>query len=462
MFDFSVAYADTTGRVGPITAAALQANIDAAFRYLGRYFTGTGKLDISATVTAEGTTSFIADATADTGIFVSRAPDGGNLVVLNTVYELTGGGDANGTDADARIRINVDRLANVWLDPTPDDLSDRPPAGMGDGITLFVHEIAHTLGFLGNRNVDGTYTDQDRTAYDLAMQFTANGVFYDSPAVRAANGGNPAEVDSTHGEGSRWYHLADPNDTMFWSLGQQRKLLGAVDIAILHDAGLVSATPGDGDDIWFGPNAADAIDGGRGNDQLYGMAGNDYLVGSYGNDRIDGGDGVDVAGYGSSRANFNFAVLDGGRLSVTDAVGVEGGDTLHDVEVLQFSDKTMFFLQGNDATVARLYAAAFARAPDVGGLTVQLNAERAGLSTLALANNFLGSAEFRQRYGSNQSNEQYVDALYQNVLSRAGDPDGRAVQLNALAHGLARDQLLLNFADSPENRTHVATDWLLG
>ncbi len=35
------------------------------------------------------------------------------------------------------------------------------------------------------------------------------------------------------------------------------------------------------------------------------------------------------------------------------------------------------------------------------------------------------------------------------------------MQIDALDHGLTRPQLLLNFADSAENKTNVTGDWLL-
>ena len=68
-----------------------------------------------------------------------------------------------------------------------------------------------------------------------------------------------------------------------------------------------------------------------------------------------------------------------------------------------------------------------------------------------------------KRYGNvnNLSNTQYATALYSNVLGRAPDAAGLAVQVGALDGGLSRSQLLLNFADSAENKFKVTGDWLL-
>jgi ELWxxDGT repeat protein len=58
---------------------------------------------------------------------------------------------------------------------------------------------------------------------------------------------------------------------------------------------------GAGDDVIYGANGADRINGGDGNDWLSGGANNDTLYGDAGNDRIFGGDGKDyiVAGAGN-------------------------------------------------------------------------------------------------------------------------------------------------------------------
>lgn len=48
------------------------------------------------------------------------------------------------------------------------------------------------------------------------------------------------------------------------------------------------------------------------------------------------------------------------------------------------------------------------------------------------------------------------------MLGRDGDEGGIRVQLDALAHGVGREQMLLNFADSAENQLRTHNDWLLG
>jgi Domain of unknown function (DUF4214)/RTX calcium-binding nonapeptide repeat (4 copies) len=461
MFAFSVTLSDPTARLDGATLALIQADLEGALRWIGHYIRGLGRLDVHATMVAQGTSSYLAEAGPDAFAPIGTLATGGYLMQPGPAYELATSIDPNGAADDFHILINVDRLAQFWFDPTPDNLNDRPPSWQVDFEGVMVHEVLHALGFIGNRMADGSFYDADRTPYDLAMRFDAGlGWVYDSPSVRAANNGSPVPIDSTHDQGSIWYHLALPSDLLYWTAtAGVRKQLSDIDLAILHDNGLQSAPPGAGDDIWFGTDNADNVQGLSGNDHLYGLGGDDRLEGGPGDDLIDGGDGFDTAVYRDLRANFAITGTTGNR--VVQAGGSEGRDTVRNVEALEFADKTLFDVVGTDATVARLYSAAFGRAPDAPGLAHQLEALHAGWSPVGLAQNFLASAEFVSRFGTGQSDDAFVTMLYGNVLNRAPDPPGYAVQIDALAHGLSRAQLLINFGDSAENQAKVATDWLL-
>jgi hypothetical protein len=186
--------------------------------------------------------------------------------------------------------------------------------------------------------------------------------------------------------------------------------------------------------------------------------GNDTIADNAGSTLYDGGDGFDTITFTGS-GTPTFARVDG-ELRVTN-----GSDTdrLVNIETIVAGTKTWFNLSGTDATIARLYSAAFARAPDAGGLAVQENALHQGLTPLQLSNNFIASAEFTARYGNvaTLDNTAYATLLYQNILGRAPDPAGLQVQIHALDTGLLRSQLLLNFADAAENIARVTGDWML-
>ena len=109
--------------------------------------------------------------------------------------------------------------------------------------------------------------------------------------------------------------------------------------------------------------------------------------------------------------------------------------------------------QDHTAQMFRLYNAAFARFPDPEGLAYWIDMFGSGVNTKRqVANSFLGSEEFAERYGTNVSDSQYVDTLYTNILGRLPDAQGKAYWLGQLSSGReTRAEALLGFAESNEN-----------
>jgi hypothetical protein len=100
--------------------------------------------------------------------------------------------------------------------------------------------------------------------------------------------------------------------------------------------------------------------------------------------------------------------------------------------------------------IARLYAATFVRAPDLGGLRFWHARYSAGDSLDQIAELFAYSPETVARYGQ-LSNRGYVARLYENILARAGDVAGINFWTAQLDAGvLARGQLLARFSESRE------------
>jgi len=80
-------------------------------------------------------------------------------------------------------------------------------------------------------------------------------------------------------------------------------------------------------------------------------------------------------------------------------------------------------IAGTGGQAYRLYQAAFDRTRTWRPGLLDHGA-RQGETLVHVANGFLGSAEFAAQYGANPTNEQYVQALYQNVLHREPDAAG--------------------------------------
>lgn len=182
-----------------------------------------------------------------------------------------------------------------------------------------------------------------------------------------------------------------------------------------------------------------------------GGAGNERIAAQSGNDRIDGAGGIDTVMFASKRAAYQINLAASG-ISVKDSAGAGGADSLFSIERLQFADVSLALdIKGHAGQAFRLYQAAFDRNPDLGGLGAQINGLDSGTSLLQISRNFIDSEEFLLRYGANPSNEAFVTQLYANVLHRAPDAGGYAVQLGALNGGMSRAQLLVNFSESTEN-----------
>lgn len=141
----------------------------------------------------------------------------------------------------------------------------------------------------------------------------------------------------------------------------------------------------------------------------------------------------------------------GGRVVTTNT---QGAGTLQPLDIALLRDAGVAALTDQELgehQVARLYVAAFGRNADSAGLIQQYAGLRSGLSLAQLGDGLAGSAEFANRYGA-LSNADYVNALYQNVLGRAGDASGVAFYNGALARGASRGAILAAFADSDEER----------
>jgi Glycosyl hydrolases family 16/Domain of unknown function (DUF4214) len=109
----------------------------------------------------------------------------------------------------------------------------------------------------------------------------------------------------------------------------------------------------------------------------------------------------------------------------------------------------------NNAEAYRLYQAALDRTPDQAGVTYWASALGGGATPTQLAQGFISSPEFQQKYGSLSASD-FVSQLYQNVLHRAGDPGGQQFWTAQLQQGASQVSVLVGFSDGLENRMQTA------
>ena len=119
----------------------------------------------------------------------------------------------------------------------------------------------------------------------------------------------------------------------------------------------------------------------------------------------------------------------------------------------------IFVPNPTDSAIARLYYALLDRSPDAGGLQAWENAVSQGVSLQGVAQGFMSSAEY-QAHGQ-QTNQQFVDALYQNVFG-APDAAGEQSWTNSLALGTPRATLAVNFVASSDVAQHLSSNIEVG
>ena len=106
-----------------------------------------------------------------------------------------------------------------------------------------------------------------------------------------------------------------------------------------------------------------------------------------------------------------------------------------------------------------LYPPIFGRFPDMPGLKHWTDAaDTNGLSRLDICDYFIDSKEFEIRFGSETSDEVFVENLYTYILGREADPEGRDYWLQTLDNPMiTRSMIVLEFAESLEYMNLFAT-----
>jgi len=188
---------------------------------------------------------------------------------------------------------------------------------------------------------------------------------------------------------------------------------------------------------------------------LNGTSGDDTLTGGAGNDLIDGGAGIDTVVLTALPSQY--------RLSGTTLTGIEGIDTLVNIEQYRFGSSLwndnyvvtlaaefLIDADGNGPEVSPakdllqgisdLYIAYFNRAPDVEGLLYWFREVFNGTWTLAtIAQSFTDQPEYRATYPEGLLNREFIDKIYQNIFDREPDPAGWAYWEKDLDRGVPRD-----------------------
>jgi Ca2+-binding RTX toxin-like protein len=368
---------------------------------------------------------------------ITQTPDGGVQIdtisaaseqLHLTLYNVEKVGFANRTD--------LFDISHLFADTTPPTISSFSPAAQAvnvmpnsDIVLTFSEPVQKGSGLVTISTADGTPV----ASYDVSnsTNLTLSG------STLTINPSTDLNINTTYtvsvGAGSI-HDLAGNN------------YIGTSSYSFTTAAGMI-LNGTSGNDVLLGSAGADVINGAGGNDTITGGAGNDVIT---------FGTGIGTAVYRGVRANY---VITGsaGELVVQDSTGVDGTDTLHQVDRLQFSNGGVAFdLDGNAGQAYRIYQAAFNRTPDLGGQGYWMNALEHGSTLRSIAADFIKSAEFHARYGDNPDTTTLINGFYQNVLHRAPDAGAVGYWSDIITSG--RDTLagvLTSFSESPENQAQV-------
>jgi hypothetical protein len=238
-----------------------------------------------------------------------------------------------------------------------------------------------------------------------------------------------------------------------------------------------------------GSDADDTLKGDAGDDQLSAGRGKDRLQGSAGSDSLDGGDGIDTAIFEKARSAYKTEKLSQDGITIWKVTDLATGDIdeLRHIEKLEFAKASVAGYQnlvqtevnldvtGTPAVTYRLYRAAFARDPDLGGLGYWVSELQQYLNPnlspeqnpylLDVAKTFVESKEFKDKYGADVDNATYIRNLYKNALGRdplipdpvTGKTDaGYTYWVGVLdAKAASRSDLFVYFSESTENKAAV-------
>ncbi|WP_404298051.1 DUF4214 domain-containing protein [Halomonas sp.] len=104
------------------------------------------------------------------------------------------------------------------------------------------------------------------------------------------------------------------------------------------------------------------------------------------------------------------------------------------------------------ASLVRLYHATFDRSSDIEGVGYWASKLAKGEMTFQqVAESFMESPEFQEKYGEDLTNEEFVKLLYENVLDREPDEEGLAYWVKVLEEGSLRNEVLIGFSESEEH-----------
>lgn len=254
--------ATNIGFLDPTFGDARKAALNDAATTLASFFTTSAPVNLTFVVESEQAAGNTL-ASASSPIATSA---GFNQTVVQ--QKVISGTDRNGATADGNIFWNWQHSWNI-TNTVPGGTTES--GGQYDFKSTVMHEILHAFGFTSSTGTAGSNTGTAWNTFDqflvtsggtkfidgttfafntgLNSSLTGNGMFFDGPNAKAANGGNLVSIYSPTpwADGSSGAHTADSvyANTMMISAtntGLGARTLTAIEQGILKDLGYTMAT----------------------------------------------------------------------------------------------------------------------------------------------------------------------------------------------------------------------------
>lgn len=114
-------------------------------------------------------------------------------------------------------------------------------------------------------------------------------------------------------------------------------------------------------------------------------------------------------------------------------------------------------IRSNEGFIVALYWAFFNRLPDRSGFEDKMNQLRRGVSRQEVVLGFVMSSENKNLRGNTDHNNYFLGTLYNTLLLREPDQEGLRAWMKRMSDGMSRQEVIRRFLDGTEHKSKFNT-----